>query len=331
MTKLRYSAVVAWAAFALSLVLLWGQQQLRVLHPWSLLFIFLLIITFVAALGGFLRGLWRTWRGPQRVRAFGWALAALVPALAWALLGLYGSRSWGTRSVPQNLPFTLVKMAGASLMEAQARYLYPHRLETQRLVMFYRDGLEDPKGNAEAMDRHVARLEELTGLPIREKIYWVRGPLLGQKHLAFYGLALGSLEGPPLRTEHHELAHAVMNQHNSATTDPPTLLGEGWAESQSGAASGELAKRALAVPRERGSLRVLTSPDWYHQDSGPVYDVGGAFVDFLLRKYGAKRFVELYFACKPGTFESDCQRVYGKDVDMLESEFWDDAARAGPQ
>jgi hypothetical protein len=83
MTKLRYRAVVAWAAFALSVVLLWGEHQFRVLHPWSLLFIFLLIITFAAAFGGFFRGLWRTCRGPQRVRAFGCASTSdfFIPSL----------------------------------------------------------------------------------------------------------------------------------------------------------------------------------------------------------------------------------------------------------
>jgi hypothetical protein len=54
-------------------------------------------------------------------------------------------------------------------------YTYPHRLESERLVMFYDDGLTDPERDLAAMDRHVARLEALTGSPLRAKIYWVRG------------------------------------------------------------------------------------------------------------------------------------------------------------
>jgi hypothetical protein len=325
--SLQYRAAVAWGGLVLSALLIWGQHQLRVLHPWSLAFLFLLMVTYAAALGGLFRGLWRTLRGPQRARAFGWTILAVLPATGWALLGLYGSRSWGNRAVPNNPAFTLVKIAGASLMEAQARYLYPHRLETQRLVMFYRDGLEDPTRDAATMDRHVAHLEELTGLPIREKIYWVRGPLLGQKYLSLYGLALGTLGGAPSRTDRHELAHAIMSQHNWPATDPPTCLAEGWAESQSGDSSRDLAMRALAVPSGHRSLRVLTGPDWYHRDIGPIYDVGGALVDFLLRRYGAERFVDLYFACRPGTFEAECRRIYGVEADALEAEFWAEARR----
>jgi hypothetical protein len=55
--------------------------------------------------------------------------------------------------------------------------------------------------------------------------------------------------------------------------------------------------------------------------------VGGAFVNFLLRRAGAGRFVDLYFACRPGMFEAECRRVYGADLDSLEAEFWEDAER----
>jgi hypothetical protein len=49
-----------------------------------------------------------------------------------------------------------------------------------------------------------------------------------------------------------------------------------------------------------------------------------AFVDFLIRRDGAHRFVELYFACRPGTFAASCQSIYGTDLDGLEKQFWDD-------
>jgi hypothetical protein len=71
-------------------------------------------------------------------------------------------------------------------------------------------------------------------------------------------------------------------------------------------------------------LRELTGPFWYHRDAGQVYFVGGAFVDFLLRRYGAQRFVQLCFACRPDTFEASCQSIYGTDLDTLEKQFWDD-------
>jgi hypothetical protein len=218
------------------------------------------------------------------------------------------------------------------------------------------------------MDRHVARMEELTGLRQRTKTWWVRGSLLGQGRLCMYALALGSSESPASALDRHELAHSIFSQHAGPDADPPTLLMEGWAETQS-LDGQELVRRALNqrrfiaewAPRLAGAdaeqddfmrrlvdpvgmdrlfrkyreegaalsyLRALTDPFWYHHDNGPVYPVGGAFVDFLVRKYGAARFVELSQACLPGTFEPECRRVYGIDLDALERDFWQDVERA---
>jgi len=259
----------------------------------------------------------------------------------------------------------LMARAGHSLMEAQAVYLYAHRLESERVAIFYDDRVTDPEGDLRAMDLHVARMEEMTGIRLRAKIYWVRGPLLGRRHLCCYGVAMGSDESPAGAIDRHELAHALLYQHYSPDTDPPTLLSEGWAESQS-VDSKDLADRAIElrqllahqakvpeserehtldrfVDREgfgrllrniRGPeggtasyLRELTDDFWYHRGSGPVYSMGGAFVSFLLRTYGTPRFMEFYFACRPGTFEAECRRVFGTDLDSLEREFWEDADR----
>jgi hypothetical protein len=341
----RRRVLLAWACWLLSLALLWAQHQLAVLHPQALVFLALLLLTWAAGLGGALRGLVRLARGPVRLWAAAWTTAAAVPLVAWVVLGLYGHAQWRVRNVPRNVPFSLLKMTAASLMEAQANYLYPHRLETQRLVMFYDRGVDQPQRDAEAMDRFVAALERLTGKPLRAKIYWVRGPLLGQRCLAFYGLALGGnvsvpdWDAPGL-VDRHELAHAVLYQHYGPDTDEPTLLTEGWAEAQSQAREA-LAAHALHArggegppggPRSwRGTgqscLRALTGPGWYRQDSGPVYGVGGAFVDYLVRRHGAEKFLELYFGCAEATFADDVRRVYGVDLDTLESAFWADVER----
>ena len=45
----------------------------------------------------------------------------------------------------------------------------------------------------------------------------------------------------------------------------------------------------------------MVGPDWYHRDLGPVYPLGGAFVDFLIREHGVARFLRLYNEGKPGT------------------------------
>jgi hypothetical protein len=86
---------------------------------------------------------------------------------------------------------------------------------------------------------------------------------------------------------------------------------------------------ALAAPlaKEPGCLATLTGPSWYHQDSGPVYTIGGAFVNFLIRQNGTKRFIEFYYACRSGSFNANCQSVYGVDADELEGQFWADTKR----
>jgi hypothetical protein len=365
---LRQRAIVAWVGWCLSVGFLWIQHRLHVLHPYALPWLFLLALTFGAALGALLRGLWRLLRGPQRRASLGWALAGSIPALLWLTLAGYGFQQWGRRQVPHNLLWSLAQMAGASLMETQVRFTYPHRLETQRLVMFYDDRVTDPEGDIQEMDRHVAAMEKETGLPLQTKVYLVRGKLLGLSRLSILGLALGSWESPANSLDRHELAHAVLYQHYSPDTEPPMLLVEGWAESQS-QNSKTLAEQALShrqflvecgrtwggqsdsqkeemarsfVDREglarllekvsqggelTSFLRELTDSFWYHHDNGPIYPVGGAFVDFLLREYGTRRFVDLYFACRPETFEAECQRVYGADLDTLEKRFWADAER----
>lgn len=362
--SLRLWCAVTWAAWLLCLALLWGEHLASVLHPPSLLFIFLLVVNFGAALAALGIGLWRVLRGPTRIGAAAWVLVSLLPVLSWGELACYAYRNGQECELPRNPAMILMTRTGQSLMEAQATYLYPHRLESQRLVMFYGDGLADPQGDLRAMDRHVQEMEQLTGLRLRAKIYWARGRLLGQGNLCCYGIALGSAQSPANELDRHELAHALLNQHYTTATQAPTLLSEGWAMSQqyqardgadSAAAALGLRQQLAALANdldsgrglvnyadkegmirllrdlhERGSqdgfyLRELTDSYWYHRDKGPVYSIGGAFVNFLLRKYGGPRFVQFYFACRPGNFDAECQKVFGIKLNDLEKEFWEDA------
>jgi hypothetical protein len=372
LTPLRTRAAVAWASWVLSIGLLWGEHRLRVIHPVSLLFVLLMVLIFGAGVGTLVRGLRQFQRGPQHLAALALTVCGVLPAALWLALGWQGIRQWRNRDVPRGTLSVLVRMAGASVMEGQARYVYPHRLETERLVMFYGNGVADPGADAEEMDQHIARLEVMTGLPRRGKIWWIRGPLLGMGRLAFYGVALGSSASPASALDRHELAHGVLYLQEYPDSDPPTLLMEGWAESQSHD-SKTLATRALS---ERGFfstlasnwpkmsdperqqllqtiadpmgvqrllakavdgkgiasyLRELTELSWYHHDDGPVYGIGGAFVDFLLRRHGPQRFVELYFTCRPGTFAGECERIYDADLDELEKEFWDDVEHSASE
>lgn len=155
---------------------------------------------------------------------------------------------------------------------------------------------------------------------------------MGQGNCSFLGLALGSTNSPvgwsgaAGSLDRHELAHAVITQQRPITADPPMLLHEGWAESQSGATSSELAARAIREHESHPELRIanLFEPDWYHYDSGAVYSYGGALVDFLIRRFGSAKFVALYNRCQPATFAADFQAVYGQRLADVEAAFWRD-------
>jgi hypothetical protein len=340
--------VISLGSWLLSIVLLWEQHQFRVLHPWSFLFLLLLAVTILAALCGSACAVWRVVRGPDRLAALAWGFAALLPVVLWAALGTHVLHLAATGRTPKNTLTHIAGMATASLMELQAQFGHPHRMESERLVMFYDDRVTDPQRDLEVMDEHVAHLETITGRRLREKIYWVRGGLLGQSRLAIRGLAIGSSHSPTdwdtadhpdrLSVDRHELAHAVIHQVEPADADAPTLLIEGWAEAQSGTTSRTRAlwaRESRALWRERTGagprqsyLRELTGPTWYHRNDGPVYNVGGAFVEFIVRKYGTARFLSLYFACRPDRFDAECAAHLGVDLDTLESEFW---AEVDPQ
>ena len=361
--------MIALAAGVLSVVLLEVEQRLRVLHPASFLFVLLLALTFAPGVAAAAITINRLLRGCWRAIHIRWTIAAVLPGLIWAGAVGYALHQFNRRDIPRNWAMRMIELAGASVMEARAVYLTPHRIETQRLVMFYGPGVFNPQRDANEMDRHVARMEELTGLRLRAKIFYVRGPMFAGRHVSFRGLAFGTAQSPANSIDRHELAHAIIGQHEQPDSYPPTLLSEGWAESQSNT-SQELAREALrqrkliadwsaSWPRmsepERQSfreslvdpegfarlltlvgtragadafwLRELTGPDWYAHDNGAVYPVGGAFVDYLLRRYGAGKFVRLYFAVRPGTFEAECSRVLGDDLDTIERDFWDDQQR----
>jgi len=336
--SLRWAARGSLASLsfgALSFAVTWAGIRCRVLHPnpWPTVVLFVAMVGATAI--GFACGSWAVVRGPGRLRAAAWGLAAPIPLVLWGAIGLYAWVQWGQRLVPKDLPMNLAKMAASSLIRLEASVEYPNRLETDRLVMLY-DRLEDPRRDAEAMDRHLARMEGMLGGPLRAKVYWVRGRLhrLDLGSLSVHGIALGSGESPAHWGEggtldRHELAHAALDEYRPHDADPPYFLREGWAESQSGVGPVVLARRALVQRSSDPSLgiREMASPGWYHRDAGPVYPLGGAFVDFLIRRDGVGKFLRLYNGCRPETFGATCREVFGADIEALEAEFWEDVRR----
>ena len=325
---MRICCGVVWLTIGVLLTLLLFQWRMAVLHPTFVLFIVLIMLAIMAAMVAWGLAVWRLIRvGNRRATAL-WGCAAILPFVLFAIPFESARRQWAERQVPHGALGHMVIVTAATLMEGQAACFYPHRLETERLIMFYHD-LSHPELDAEIMDRHVAQLETKVGHSLRSRIHWVRGSLIGQGNISFLGLALGSAESPDWaqrqgHLDRHELAHAVITQQRPVSADPPMLLHEGWAESQSGLSHTELADRALQARKSNPSLSVadLFGPEWYHHDFGAVYFYGGAFVDYLIERFGPDKFVAIYNRCQPHQFEEDVQAVYGESLAELEAAFW---------
>ena len=318
---------------ALTFALVWGQHHWQVLHPHYLPFLLLITLMTVAAAATLGSALWRVIRGPRRLGALTWMVLALILPSFFGCVGLYAMAQWRDRWLPNNLPMNMAKVMGVTLMRLEASIEYPNQLETKRLVMFY-DRLEHPREDADAMDRHLAAMETMLGGPLRGKVFWVRGslPKLGLGGLSTHGLALGSDTSPADWKTHggldrHELAHAALDQFRSPGADPPFVLHEGWAQARCGEMPAALSREALTLrsANPETGLHDLLGPSWYHCDRGPVYDYGGAFVDFLIRKHGMRKFLRLYNECRPESFEAVIRDVFGVDIDALEAGFWKDA------
>ena len=78
------------------------------------------------------------------------------------------------------------------LIHGHAQLIYPYRVETARLVMYYDDRVTQPEADAAALDAHLAKLEQILGRQQHSIIHWVRGPALGQRGMCIHSVALGS-------------------------------------------------------------------------------------------------------------------------------------------
>lgn len=331
MMPLCRTTLAAWLFWFATMGLLWGQILSNTLHfrplPLIILLLGLLLSTLLAVGFSF-----RPFLSGNQVRVSAWLFVALMPLMLLIAPCLYARQRQTERQFTTSWAMHLARAVGASLMEVDIAFRYPHRLETSRLVMFY-DRLSAPRQDAEAMERHIAQLEARIGHPLRSKIHWVRGSALGQTGLSFYGLALGSdrsynEKSPPEKEravdlDRHELAHAVLTQQEPWNVSPPAFLSEGWAEWQ-GVGSQEIQRRAQER-RKRGdttSFATLLQPTWYYKHDGPAYTQGGAFVEFLTRRYGMEKFLRLYNTTTQRTFRADCRRIFGEDIEALERRFW---------
>ena len=329
--------MVAWLAVLASYAVTAYQFFARVIHPHFLPLVSLLLLGCTAAIVAVGLGLWRILRGPGRLAAMGWLLFAAIPILLWAAHGTYAMSVVRTRNLLMDFRLRLAHMGAAATADGLTRFAYPHRLEGEHTVMIY-DECNDPEADLAAMDRHTERVGKVLGRPLPTKVYWVRGGVFGMTGLlqvggmSVRGMAICGSDCPPQGgggrpsyTDRHEVAHNVLHDQLPAMAWPPTVLAEGWAESQSGES---MQRRAWGLAQggrpSALSLRQFFSPAEYGHASPEAYYHGGALVDFLLRRYGGEKFFDLCATCRQETIAEDCQRVYGADPDQLDDLFWAD-------
>ena len=340
---------IAWSCGAASGVLVWIQARTYVFHPPYQPLTTLFAGIALATIAGVACSLWHAILGPRRWRAAAIFAAALLPAGLWSYVGAAAKANWSERYAPNNFTMRAAKVMGATFMRLEAESTYRQRMESGRIVMYYDrsrsehvERVDRPKEDLAAMDRHLARLEDVLGARVTDRIHWIRGPLLGREYLSLHGLVLGSAWSPELsddlaggyRGDRHELAHAALDWFRTPESDPPYVLHEGWAMAQCGDTRLQLAQAAAKAKLENPDLSVrhLFEPTWYHRDAGPVYEFGGAYVDFLIRTFDGRRFRKYYVECTPDAYDSKCREVFQTEFDDLETSFWrdvDDCLRKG--
>ena len=305
-----------WGAWLGAIGLAAALTASRIWNPNPILPVGLSVLMFAAGLGLVIAATVRLIRGPRRDRALAGLLVGTAPF--WFLAGhiLMAIRPAFDRHVPPRWPSRVLEPLARPLVDLGARWFYPERTEGKWVTMVG-EKAEDARAQVAAMDRHIeaslARLDQSATWPI----VWYRGPLFGLQRCAIYDMAIGSdvdhyQRGADRMTDQdrHEVAHCVLTGTETARSDPPRVLIEGWAQANQGTPAEELADTAWN-DREKGrslTLRELVAPDWYWYSGPAAYSQGAPLVNYLLRVYGPERFLKLYTTCQQATFESDLPR-----------------------
>ena len=322
---------MVWAAWLGLVAAMSVMLALEVWHPHYLPVTVLLVALVVAGASLILGGLWRLIVGPRRLRALTCLLLGLAPLLFFAGHFLYGLKVGYSRDIRLDLPLKMLVPFGESFFDLLTRFHYPVRTGGETVVMIA-EPMPVVPGQVAAMDRHIKALwARLGGVSTTLRVHWVRGSLMGIGGHAIYGMCLGSRPGEqPADAEglasldRHEVAHCVLSSFMPPSVEPPSVLSEGWAQANQGDDEKTVALHAWEG-RERGEsipLRELTGPVWYDRHHGPADFQGAALVNYILRKHGHEKFLELFGSCRPRIFADDCQRILGVSLDELDAAYW---------
>ena len=321
---LRRLAVLSWAGLALALGSLCIQQRLGLCYAVTWLWLPAGLASVVSGVFILLGGFRRAWLGPAQRRWGAWGGVGLLPLIAWATFTAMLVSGRGPA-----IAHKVGRLAATSLVPLLAEWRYAHRIETERLIMYYNEGVADPHADLAAMETHLTRLEQVLGRRQHAKIVWVRGPAILAEGTSINCVALGEgRAGAATNVDRHEVAHALLFQFTTPDADPPKLLVEGWARAVEGHPE-PLAAAALRMSHQDLPLESFLGPEGYHRVWPWSYSYGGALVDHLLRRHGAALFLDLYNSCRPDTFQADFRRVYGRSFQEIEATFWQEMRSTG--
>ena len=212
------------------------------------------------------------------------------------------------------------------MADIEARWSYPRRTRGRIAVLIDDGRTPSPERLVAEMDSHIQAMSDLLGQPVPEReLPWVRGSFLGLNRMSILCWALcGQDENPGelTRLDRHEVAHTLITVLSDPDHSPPSLLSEGWAESQERDRNVQI--RYLAEKHKKGltfSLQELVGADMYRR-GGPAYWEGGPVVLYLIQRYGPETFFRLYSGSREDSFHEDCQATLGNSWQTVEEDFW---------
>ncbi|MHC4405779.1 MAG: hypothetical protein ACYTG0_39535 [Planctomycetota bacterium] len=327
MRRIVILASSVWIAVIGSIALFTLFRRVGYLRPHPLWGVLSLVAMFAPMTWLAASALRRIVCGPCRWQAVGWLLVGATP-LVWtgAYLTELAIQSHN-RTFERNAPARVAMVWVSSMLDVNARWRCPRWTRGRHAVLMDDGRTPSAEKLVAEMDHHIQAMSDLLGQPVPEMEFpWVRGSLFGLGRMAILYWALcGQDENPGELTylDRHEVAHTVITAISAPHHRPPTLLREGWAESQSKDRNAQI--RYLAKKRKEGlafSLQELVGPDMYER-GGPAYWEGGPLVHCLMDRYGPETFFRLYSAARKDSFRDDCRAILGDSWETVEENFWE--------
>ncbi len=296
---------------------------------WWLVTSTIVVIAILGVVGLVLRQFWRR----QRILQSMVVLMLTVTPLVWL-----GSFIWSAAATAHargdlrlSSPIKAVAVWVGNWFEIEGRWRHPRVTEGRHVELFDDGDIENVEQLVADMDAHIEQMCEVLEQPLPKwKTAWVRGSLFG-----FHGRAIGlwaicnrDTEDSDLTgLDRHEVAHTTITGLCTLEQYPPTVLSEGWAQSQSNDRE-QLIKEYFDYKTSGMiySFDEMISDRFYGRSTGPAYNHGGAMAVYLLERFGGKRFHELYGQVRRESFEEDVQRILDTSWQQLELDFanWHD-------